>query len=162
MTSNRSRFHPASSDAIAPAVPERAARLRFFLTAAHSEQQIRDAVRILVEENKAVAEEPTGSGGPEPPADAQTQDGEEVPQVPLWRLTAAACIVLILLAASGAAGYFLIGAVRHPSSVAPQPSAPASGADTSSVTGSSTASSGNPAGGKPAIDAMLRKAGGRD
>jgi 8-amino-7-oxononanoate synthase len=42
-----------------PAVPERAARLRFFLTAAHSEQQIRDAVHILVEENKAVAEEPT-------------------------------------------------------------------------------------------------------
>src|SRR5258708_1810369 len=42
-----------------PAVPERAARLRFFLTAAHGEQQIRDAVHILVEENKAVAEEPT-------------------------------------------------------------------------------------------------------
>jgi 8-amino-7-oxononanoate synthase len=42
-----------------PAVPERSARLRFFLTAAHSEQQIRDTVRILVEENKTVAEEPT-------------------------------------------------------------------------------------------------------
>ena len=34
-----------------PAVPERAARLRFFLTAAHGEEQIRDAVRILVERN---------------------------------------------------------------------------------------------------------------
>lgn len=35
-----------------PAVPERAARLRFFLTAAHSEEQIRDAARILLEENR--------------------------------------------------------------------------------------------------------------
>ena len=42
-----------------PAVPERAARLRFFLTAAHSEEQIRDAVRILVEEHAKVAAEPT-------------------------------------------------------------------------------------------------------
>ena len=42
-----------------PAVPERAARLRFFLTAAHSEEQIRDAVGILLEENRAVAAEPT-------------------------------------------------------------------------------------------------------
>jgi 8-amino-7-oxononanoate synthase len=38
-----------------PAVPERAARLRFFLTAEHSEQQVRDAVAILLEENKAIA-----------------------------------------------------------------------------------------------------------
>ena len=42
-----------------PAVPERAARLRFFLTAAHSEQQVRDAVAILLEEERAVAAEPT-------------------------------------------------------------------------------------------------------
>lgn len=42
-----------------PAVPERAARLRFFLTAAHSEEQIRDAVRILVEEHAKVAAEST-------------------------------------------------------------------------------------------------------
>jgi 8-amino-7-oxononanoate synthase len=38
-----------------PAVPERAARLRFFLTAAHSEAQIREAARILVEEDAKVA-----------------------------------------------------------------------------------------------------------
>jgi len=37
-----------------PAVPERAARLRFFLTATHTEEQIRDAVRTLVEENRRV------------------------------------------------------------------------------------------------------------
>jgi serine/threonine protein kinase len=98
-----------------------------------------------------MADEPTGSSGPELPGDPQTQDGDQVPRVPLWRLTAAACIVLILLAASGAAGYFLIGAVRHSPSAAPQPSAPASGTGVSSVTGSSTPSSGNPAGGKPAI-----------
>jgi len=42
-----------------PAVPERAARLRFFLTAQHTEQQVRDAVGILLEEAKAVAAEPT-------------------------------------------------------------------------------------------------------
>jgi 8-amino-7-oxononanoate synthase len=42
-----------------PAVPERTARLRFFLTAGHSEEQIRTAVRILLEENRRVAEEPT-------------------------------------------------------------------------------------------------------
>jgi len=41
-----------------PAVPERAARLRFFLTADHGEQQIRDAAAILVEEARAVAAEP--------------------------------------------------------------------------------------------------------
>jgi 8-amino-7-oxononanoate synthase len=33
-----------------PAVPGRAARLRFFITAAHSETQIRDTVAILIEE----------------------------------------------------------------------------------------------------------------
>ncbi|HVC56517.1 MAG TPA: aminotransferase class I/II-fold pyridoxal phosphate-dependent enzyme [Stellaceae bacterium] len=42
-----------------PAVPERAARLRFFLTADHTEQQVRDAASILVEEARAVAAEPT-------------------------------------------------------------------------------------------------------
>jgi len=42
-----------------PAVPERAARLRFFLTAAHGEEQIRDAVRILIEEHAKVAAERT-------------------------------------------------------------------------------------------------------
>jgi 8-amino-7-oxononanoate synthase len=42
-----------------PAVPERAARLRFFLTEQHTEQQIRDAAGILIEEAHAVAAEPT-------------------------------------------------------------------------------------------------------
>src|SRR5438270_5061360 len=42
-----------------PAVPERAARLRFFLTAEHSEAQLREAVAILQEESRAVAAEPT-------------------------------------------------------------------------------------------------------
>lgn len=46
-----------------PAVPERSARLRFFLTAAHSEDQIREAVDILVEEDRAVAAEPTDLAG---------------------------------------------------------------------------------------------------
>ena len=41
-----------------PAVPERAARLRFFLTAEHSEEQVREAVRILLEESRRVASEP--------------------------------------------------------------------------------------------------------
>ena len=41
-----------------PAVPERAARLRFFLTAAHTEEQIRDTVRILIEENRRVEATP--------------------------------------------------------------------------------------------------------
>jgi 8-amino-7-oxononanoate synthase len=42
-----------------PAVPERAARLRFFLTAEHSEEQIREAVGILLEESRRIAAEPT-------------------------------------------------------------------------------------------------------
>src|SRR6202007_2822949 len=42
-----------------PAVPERAARLRFFLTAAHSEEQIRQTVAVLVEESRRVASEPS-------------------------------------------------------------------------------------------------------
>ena len=41
-----------------PAVPERAARLRFFLTAAHSEEQVREAVAVLLEEHRAVTAEP--------------------------------------------------------------------------------------------------------
>lgn len=45
-----------------PAVPERAARLRFFLTAEHSEAQVREAVAILLEEARAVAAEPTDLG----------------------------------------------------------------------------------------------------
>jgi 8-amino-7-oxononanoate synthase len=42
-----------------PAVPERAARLRFFLTAAHSEEQIRKTVAILLEESRKIASEPS-------------------------------------------------------------------------------------------------------
>src|SRR5580692_9325540 len=42
-----------------PAVPERAARLRFFLTASHTEEQIRNAVAILLGENRRVAAEPS-------------------------------------------------------------------------------------------------------
>jgi 8-amino-7-oxononanoate synthase len=42
-----------------PAVPERAARLRFFLTAEHSQAQVRETVDILLEEDRAVAAEPT-------------------------------------------------------------------------------------------------------
>jgi 8-amino-7-oxononanoate synthase len=42
-----------------PAVPERAARLRFFVTAAHSEEHIRDTVAILLEESRQVASEPS-------------------------------------------------------------------------------------------------------
>jgi len=42
-----------------PAVPERAARLRFFLTSAHTEEQIRDTVRILIEENRRVDAAPS-------------------------------------------------------------------------------------------------------
>jgi 8-amino-7-oxononanoate synthase len=42
-----------------PAVPERAARLRFFLTASHTEEQIKNAVAILLEENRRVMSEPS-------------------------------------------------------------------------------------------------------
>lgn len=42
-----------------PAVPERAARLRFFLTAEHSEEQIRETVAILLEESRQIAAEPS-------------------------------------------------------------------------------------------------------
>ena len=42
-----------------PAVPERAARLRFFVTASHTEEQIRDTVDVLLEESRRVASEPS-------------------------------------------------------------------------------------------------------
>ena len=42
-----------------PAVPERAARLRFFLTASHTEEQIKDTVAILLEESRRVASQPS-------------------------------------------------------------------------------------------------------
>jgi 8-amino-7-oxononanoate synthase len=42
-----------------PAVPERAARLRFFVTAAHTEEQIHKTVAILLEESRQVASEPS-------------------------------------------------------------------------------------------------------
>jgi 8-amino-7-oxononanoate synthase len=38
-----------------PAVPERAARLRFFVTAGHGEAQLREAARIVIEESQAIA-----------------------------------------------------------------------------------------------------------
>src|SRR5437763_16171029 len=46
-----------------PAVPEGAARLRFFLTAEHTDEQVRRAVAILCEEAQAVAAEPTDLAG---------------------------------------------------------------------------------------------------
>jgi 8-amino-7-oxononanoate synthase len=42
-----------------PAVPERAARLRFFLTASHTEEQINNAVAILLEESRRVMSGPS-------------------------------------------------------------------------------------------------------
>ena len=42
-----------------PAVPERAARLRFFVTASHTEEQIRDTADTLLEESRRVASEPS-------------------------------------------------------------------------------------------------------
>ncbi len=45
-----------------PAVPERAARLRFFLTSEHSEQQVRETVRVLLEESRRIAAEPSDLG----------------------------------------------------------------------------------------------------
>jgi len=41
-----------------PAVPERAARLRFFVTAGHNEAQLRETAQIVIEESHAVAAEP--------------------------------------------------------------------------------------------------------
>jgi len=42
-----------------PAVPEQSARLRFFITADHTEEQVRDAVRAVMEESRAIAAQPT-------------------------------------------------------------------------------------------------------
>jgi len=42
-----------------PAVPERAARLRFFVTASHTEEQVRETVAILLDESRRVASEPS-------------------------------------------------------------------------------------------------------
>ena len=50
-----------------PAVPERAARLRFFLTAAHSEAQVREAAAIVIEEasrGRRRADRSRGRGAP--------------------------------------------------------------------------------------------------
>jgi len=41
---------------IFPAVPEKSARLRFFITSEHSEEQIRQAVEATAEELKALRE----------------------------------------------------------------------------------------------------------
>lgn len=41
-----------------PAVPERAARLRLFVTAAHGEAQLREAAQIVIEETQRIAAEP--------------------------------------------------------------------------------------------------------
>jgi 8-amino-7-oxononanoate synthase len=41
-----------------PAVPERGARLRFFVTAGHRASQLREAARIVIEESRTVAEMP--------------------------------------------------------------------------------------------------------
>ena len=46
-----------------PAVPERAARLRFFVTAGHSETQLRETARIVIEQSRAVAAEPIDLAG---------------------------------------------------------------------------------------------------
>ena len=46
-----------------PAVPERAARLRFFVTAAHREAQLREAARIVIEESRRIAAEPIDIAG---------------------------------------------------------------------------------------------------
>jgi 8-amino-7-oxononanoate synthase len=46
-----------------PAVPERAARLRFFVTAGHNEAQLRDAARIVIEESRALAADPVDLAG---------------------------------------------------------------------------------------------------
>lgn len=46
-----------------PAVPERAARLRFFLTAEHTDHQVRETVRMLCEESPRVAAEPIDLAG---------------------------------------------------------------------------------------------------
>ncbi len=46
-----------------PAVPERAARLRFFVSAGHSEAQLQETARLVIEEHRAVAAEPVDLAG---------------------------------------------------------------------------------------------------
>ncbi|HWD60157.1 MAG TPA: aminotransferase class I/II-fold pyridoxal phosphate-dependent enzyme [Stellaceae bacterium] len=46
-----------------PAVPERAARLRFFVTARHSEAQLRETASVVVEESRKIAAEPVDLAG---------------------------------------------------------------------------------------------------
>ena len=46
-----------------PAVPEGSARLRFFVTAGHSEAQLRETARVVIEEHRAVAAEPIDLSG---------------------------------------------------------------------------------------------------
>lgn len=46
-----------------PAVPERAARLRFFITAAHGEVQLRETAGIVIEESRRIAAEPLDLAG---------------------------------------------------------------------------------------------------
>jgi 8-amino-7-oxononanoate synthase len=46
-----------------PAVPEHAARLRFFVTTAHRKAQLREAARIVIEESRRVAAEPIDIAG---------------------------------------------------------------------------------------------------
>ncbi|MBV9555273.1 MAG: aminotransferase class I/II-fold pyridoxal phosphate-dependent enzyme [Alphaproteobacteria bacterium] len=50
------------SPILPPAVPERAARLRFFVTAGHSEAQLRRAAGLVVEHHRAVAADPRAGG----------------------------------------------------------------------------------------------------
>jgi serine/threonine protein kinase len=115
----------------------------------------RQAVNGRGQQTRLLAEEPTRSAGLAHPDDLETQDGDQVPRVPLWRLTAAACLVLVLLTASGAAGYFLIGAVRHPASVTPQPATSPTLTGSPLATGGSTPGTASPsagtAAGEPAI-----------
>ena len=46
-----------------PAVPERAARLRFFVGAGHAEAQLRDSAGAVIEEARRIAVDPVGLGG---------------------------------------------------------------------------------------------------
>jgi 8-amino-7-oxononanoate synthase len=46
-----------------PAVPEGSARLRFFVTAGHTEAQLRETARIVIEEHHAVVAEPIDLSG---------------------------------------------------------------------------------------------------
>jgi 8-amino-7-oxononanoate synthase len=46
-----------------PAVPEHSARLRFFVTAGHSEAQLRETARVVIDSNRAVVAAPIDVGG---------------------------------------------------------------------------------------------------